>query len=202
MASARVTICSPFSNDRRQRLVINANQFRNARSYAKSAPPRFHKWAMSMAAACDSAADLPRVTCAVFTAATKERFGPVRFELFLAAFRCSGKPIAAIAMALMTAPIEAAFPPSASLDRDRAITAPKRSGSDLMEIRDRPLLADCVEKLINVQLAELARAHGDALLQSSHPRSRRQHRSRHRRFKRTAQQSGDSDGEPKSISMR
>jgi hypothetical protein len=30
---------------------------------------------------------------------------------FLAAFRCSGNPIAAIAMALMTAPIEAAFPP-------------------------------------------------------------------------------------------
>jgi hypothetical protein len=32
-----------FPNDRRQRLVINADQFRNARSYARSASPRFHK---------------------------------------------------------------------------------------------------------------------------------------------------------------
>jgi hypothetical protein len=43
----------------------------------------FINWAMSMAAACDSAAELPRVTRgAVLTAATKEKCGPVRFELF------------------------------------------------------------------------------------------------------------------------
>jgi hypothetical protein len=106
----------------------------------------FIKWAMSMAAACDSAADLPRAP----SSPLRRKKGSVLYvsNYFLAAFRCSGNPIAAIVMALMTAPIEAAFPPPASLDRDRAITAPKRSGSDLMEIRDRPILADCVEKLI------------------------------------------------------
>jgi hypothetical protein len=54
MAGARVTICLPFFNDRRQGIVINANKLRDARSYAKS-PPGHHfiNWAMSMAAACD-----------------------------------------------------------------------------------------------------------------------------------------------------
>jgi hypothetical protein len=47
----------------------------------------FINWEISMAAACDSAADLPRVTRgAVFTAATKEKFGPVRFELYFGSF--------------------------------------------------------------------------------------------------------------------
>ena len=46
-----------FSNDRRQGLVINANKFREARSYAKNPRLDFINWTMSMAAACDSAAE-------------------------------------------------------------------------------------------------------------------------------------------------
>ncbi len=61
MASARATICLPFFNDRRRGLAINANKIRDARSYAKSPRRDFINWAMSMAAVCDSAADLPRV---------------------------------------------------------------------------------------------------------------------------------------------
>jgi hypothetical protein len=43
---------------------------------------------MSMAAAYESAADLPRVYWggADFTTATKERFGPVRFDFFFGSF--------------------------------------------------------------------------------------------------------------------
>ena len=51
-----------FSNDRRQGLVINANKFREARSYAKNPPPRFHKLGDVDGRRYESAADLPRVT--------------------------------------------------------------------------------------------------------------------------------------------
>ena len=49
-----------LSNDRRRGLVINANKFRDARSYAENPPPRFHNWAMWTSATCNYAADLPR----------------------------------------------------------------------------------------------------------------------------------------------
>ena len=49
-----------FSIDRCQGLVINANKFRDARSYAENPPPRFHNWAMWTSATCNYAADLPR----------------------------------------------------------------------------------------------------------------------------------------------
>jgi hypothetical protein len=81
MASARVTICSPFFNDRRQRLVINSNRFHDPRSPTPRIPRLdFINWEMSMAAAT-SLQPICRglLGSAVFTAATKERFGPVRF---------------------------------------------------------------------------------------------------------------------------
>jgi hypothetical protein len=43
MAGARVTTCLPVFNDRRQGVVINANNSRDARSYANNAPSRFDK---------------------------------------------------------------------------------------------------------------------------------------------------------------
>jgi hypothetical protein len=113
MASARVTICSPFSNDRRQRLVINANQFRNARSYAKSAPPRFHKVGDVDGRRLRFCGRFAEGYSGAPSSPLRRKKGSILYvsNYFLAAFRCSGNPIAAIAMALMTAPIEAAFPP-------------------------------------------------------------------------------------------
>jgi hypothetical protein len=81
-----------FSNDRRQmrdqRKQIPAMHAPTSRILRLD----FINWAMSMTTACDSAAELPRVTLgAVFTAATKESFGPVRFELFFGSFSLQSK---------------------------------------------------------------------------------------------------------------
>src|SRR6267142_2776893 len=54
--AARVTIYLPFFNDRRQGLVINAD---NAGSYAKN-PASHFIMAMWTSATCNYAADLPR----------------------------------------------------------------------------------------------------------------------------------------------
>ncbi len=96
-----------------------------------------------MAAAYESAADLPRVYSggADFTTATKERFGPVRFESFFGSFSCSRNPTAIIAMAPRTAPVKASMVPSRLPALRVALSRPcyystKRSGSDLMEMRD------------------------------------------------------------------
>ena len=56
MASGEVTICLPFFNDRRQGLVISAD---NAGSYAKN-PASHFVMAMRTSATCNYAADLPR----------------------------------------------------------------------------------------------------------------------------------------------
>jgi hypothetical protein len=50
MAAAKVTICLPFFNDRRQRLVTQTNSG-DASSYAKNPRQDFINWATSMVAA-------------------------------------------------------------------------------------------------------------------------------------------------------
>jgi hypothetical protein len=97
---------------------------------------------MSMAAACDSAADLPKVIgrrSRLHRCDDRKVLSCARRINLWQLFRCRRNPAAAIPMALMTTLIKASMapprlPPSVSLDRDRAITAPKRSGSDLVEI--------------------------------------------------------------------
>jgi hypothetical protein len=108
----------------------------------------FTNWTMSMAAACDSCGRFAKGYSGEPSSPLRRKKSAVLYasNYSLAAVRCSRNPTA-IAMALMTAPVKPrwylhAFPPSASLDRDRVNTAPKRSGSDLMEIRDPSLFAE------------------------------------------------------------
>jgi hypothetical protein len=66
----------------------------DARSYAKNPRLDSMNWATSMAAARDSAADLPRVTRGRrlhLHRCDERRFGPVRFELFFGSFSLQWK---------------------------------------------------------------------------------------------------------------
>ena len=62
----------------------------------------FINWAMSMAAACDSAADLPRVTRGTRSSPLRRKKSAVLYasNYSLAAFRCSRNLTAAIAIAM------------------------------------------------------------------------------------------------------
>jgi hypothetical protein len=69
--------------------------------------------AMSMAAACDSAADLPKGYSGAPSSPLRRKKGSVLYasNYSLAAFPCSRNPTAAIAMAPMTAPVKASMVP-------------------------------------------------------------------------------------------
>src|SRR5882762_1192264 len=121
----------------------------DARSYAKNPPPRFHKLGDVDGHHLRFCGRIAKGYSGAPSSPLRRKKGSVLYasNYSLAAFRCSRNPTVAIAMAPMTAPVKASMVPPRLpalrvADRDRVITAPKRSGSDLMEIRDRPRKAD------------------------------------------------------------
>jgi hypothetical protein len=154
MAYARVTICLLFSNDRRQGLVINANKFRRCTLLRQESPASISqngrcRWRLPAILRPICQGLLGR---AVFTAAEKKRSVRYASNHSLAAFTSSRNPTGAIAMVLVTTPVKASMIPPRLPRRFIAtlfITVPKRSGSDSMGIRDRPLLARAKRPFIN-----------------------------------------------------